>query len=271
MTLKTLQLSDSGLRVAYRDQGTGTPLFLIHGVGLQSSAWMPQIADLSAECRVIAVDMPGHGGSAPLPEGSLLPDFVDWARAVLDALGLRQVSIAGHSMGALIACGLTVSAPERVRRVALLNGVFRRDSAARNAVTARAASIKLQGIDIETPLARWFDEACSGQAAMRKHTRGWLAAMDVAAYETAYRAFAMGDDVYADDIENIHCPLLALTGSDDPNSTSAMTRAMADAAGNGRAVIVPEHRHMVHMTAAATVNNHLREWLELSQHAEALS
>jgi pimeloyl-ACP methyl ester carboxylesterase len=52
---------------------------------------------------VIAVDMPGHGDSDPLPGTPALPDYVAWAARVVQALGLGPVSVAGHSMGALIA------------------------------------------------------------------------------------------------------------------------------------------------------------------------
>lgn len=69
MTSRILPLSNK--RVAhYLDQGAGEPLVLIHGVGMQASAWYPQIDDLSRDFRVISVDMPGHGRSDPLDTGA---------------------------------------------------------------------------------------------------------------------------------------------------------------------------------------------------------
>ena len=67
MTLKTLPLSEDGTRLSYREAGEGAPLVLIHGVGMQSAAWAPQFPALSRRCRVLALDMPGHGGSSPCP------------------------------------------------------------------------------------------------------------------------------------------------------------------------------------------------------------
>ncbi len=58
MTLTTLRLFKSGLQVAYRDQGTGNPLVLLHGVGMQSAAWTPQIETFTAQFRVIALAAP---------------------------------------------------------------------------------------------------------------------------------------------------------------------------------------------------------------------
>ncbi|MEX3788603.1 alpha/beta fold hydrolase [Paraburkholderia sp. BR14374] len=63
MTSRTLQLSNK--RIAhYLEQGSGEPLVLVHGVGMQALTWYPQIEGLSSEFRAISVDMPGH---APWP------------------------------------------------------------------------------------------------------------------------------------------------------------------------------------------------------------
>jgi len=264
MTLTTLLLSEAGARVAYREAGPGTgqavPLVLIHGVGMQSAAWGPQIDAFAAMSRVIAVDMPGHGGSDPLPGAPDLPDYVAWLDAVLRALDMPVVSLAGHSMGALIAGGYAVEHPARVARVALLNGVFRRSDTARAAVVARAAEIRAGSFDLTTPLDRWFGDSPAEQAA-RERVAGWLSAVHTKGYADAYTAFAGGDATYADRFSCMACPVLALTGADDPNSTPAMSRAMAEAAPYGHAVVIEGERHMVNLTAPEPVNAALRDWL----------
>lgn len=263
MTLKTLQLSNSDAKVTFRDQGQGDPLILIHGVGMQSAAWEPQIAALSQNHRVIALDLPDHGSSDALPEGSMLPSFVDWCADIVDTFGFQQINIAGHSMGALIAAGFAATYPDKTNRVALLNGVFRRDDAAREAVQKRAAQIKNGEVDLETPLARWFGDAPMEQAARAQVAR-WLKQMSPSGYATAYTAFAHGDITYADQFVQIKCPLLALTGDGDPNSTPAMARSMAAQAQNGKAVILKGHRHMANLTAPDAVNANLTTWLKTS-------
>ena len=69
MMSRTLRLSD-GARVRVVEAGAGAPVLLIHGVGLRAEAWGPQIADLSADHHVIAVDMPGHGDATDDAAGS---------------------------------------------------------------------------------------------------------------------------------------------------------------------------------------------------------
>lgn len=251
---------------AYAEIGAGDPLLLIHGVGMRLEAWRPQIAALSAGRRVIAVDMPGHGMSDKLTPGASLEDFVAWLSVFLDDLGLDGVSLAGHSMGALVSGGAAATFGKRIHRVALLNGVHMRDAAAKAAVIARARLIRDRVIDVDGPLRRWFGEGNEGTSVYRL-TRGWLSAVDPDGYATAYNAFAHGDAVYAGQWSDVKCPALFLTGSDDPNSTPAMAYAMAAAAPNGRAQIVEGHRHMINLTAPHMVNTILEEWLARKEEA----
>ncbi len=246
--------------VAYHEAGEGEPLLLIHGVGMRLDAWEPQISELAKTHRVIAVDMPGHGESAKLPAGSTIRDFVAWVGRFLDDKGLDRVNIAGHSMGAMISGGSVASFPERIIRVAYLNGVHRRDPVARAAVLARAAAIATIGVDKEGPLLRWFgDDPDSNRA--RELTRGWLGEIDQESYATAYGAFAGGDDVFCDCWADVKCPAMFLTGDGDPNSTPEMAETMATMAQDGWAKIIRGHRHMVNLTAPQAVNTFMRDWL----------
>lgn len=249
---------------AYVERGSGEPLVLIHGVGMRLEAWWPQMTSLAASHRVIAVDMPGHGQSVALPEGSELPHFVAWLGGFLEEMTLGPVNLAGHSMGALIAGGAVATFPQKIRRVALVNGVYRRDATAKAAVLARAASIAEDSIDIEGPLKRWFD-VDSVSLAARALTEQCLRQMNVAAYATAYTAFANGDETYADCWPQVSCPALFLTGSGDPNSTVEMAQAMAQQAQHGIARIVPGHRHMVNLTAPEAVHDIMAAWLALPE------
>ncbi|MEO9338504.1 alpha/beta hydrolase [Mesorhizobium sp. SB112] len=256
------RLTASG--TAYFESGFGEPLILIHGVGMRLEAWGPQIASLSSKNRVIAVDMPGHGESKKLPTGSRLEDFVSWFSVFLDDLNIEKANVAGHSMGALIAGGAAATMGDRIARIAYLNGVYRRDPAAKAAVLARAAAIPVKGVDTEGPLERWFGDDAHSVVA-RELTREWLGSVDPEGYATAYSAFANGDKTYADRWPDVTAPALFLTGSDDPNSTPLMAKEMAAAAPNGWACIVEGQRHMVNLTAPETVNELMIQWLRIRE------
>ncbi|WP_366554965.1 alpha/beta fold hydrolase [Aquibaculum sediminis] len=267
MTSRTLPLSEAGGQAAFLEVGQGEPLVLVHGVGLCAQAWGPQIEALSGSWRVLAIDMPGHGGSSPLPQDSRLPDFVAWLIEVLQGLDCGPVNLAGHSMGALIAAGVAIERPDLVRRLAVLNAVYRRSPEARASVLARAQQLTVGKMDSEAPLSRWFTERPAEQKA-RASVAGWLQDVDPQGYATAYRAFAEGDAVYADRWEQIRCPTLALTGAEDPNSTPAMAEVMATAAPDGEVLVIPGERHMVNLTAPEVVNEALRGWLTRIPQAE---
>lgn len=249
---------------AYFEAGAGEELILIHGVGMRLEAWEPQIDVFSRTHRVIAVDMPGHGSSERLPSGSTLTDFVGWFGRFLDDMRITRANVAGHSMGALISGGAAATFGDRIARVGYLNGVYRRDPAAKAAVLARAEAIRTEGVDKQGPLLRWFGDDAKSQHA-RELTRGWLEMVDPEGYAVAYTAFAGGDETYADRWPSVTCPALFLTGSDDPNSTPLMAQQMAAITPRGYARIVEAHRHMVNLTAPETVNALMAEWLAIEE------
>jgi pimeloyl-ACP methyl ester carboxylesterase len=257
MTRKTLRLSD-GSQIGYIESGQGEALVLLHGVGMCAEAWVPQISCFTPQHRVIALDMPGHGLSDLLQGTPELPDYVDWAATALRQLDVTSVNIAGHSMGALVAAGLAVDHPNLLRRLAVLNCVYRRTDTARAAVQARAAALAAGANDIEAPLARWFGPEDHN---LRDQVATWLCDVNLAGYAAAYRAFANGDATYADNWAQIQCPTLVLTASGDANSTADMAQAMAQAAPFGWAFVIEGHRHMVNLTAPDAVNLTLADWL----------
>ena len=87
-------------------RGRGDPLILLHSLGGSLVQWSPVMDRLAAEREVIAIDMPGFGESAELPEG-VSPRAANLATAVLDfydALGIDgKPAVAGISLGAWVA------------------------------------------------------------------------------------------------------------------------------------------------------------------------
>lgn len=228
--------------------GQGPLVLLIHGVGLRAEAWAAQIDALSLQYHTVAVDMPGHGQSPSLQGRPGLSDYTD---AIADGLDTPALVI-GHSMGAMIALDLAIRHTHLVRGVAALNAIYQRDQAASDAVKARANS--LDGVtvaDPSGPLDRWFGDTPSPE---RTACRVWLKDVDPAAYRMAYTVFAHENGPDPAALAAMSCPALFLTGRDEPNSTPAMSEAMAEIAPKGRAQIVETAAHMMPMTHADEVN-----------------
>lgn len=256
MAMQTLPRSDFGALRAIR-AGAGAPVLLLHGVGLQANVWGPQIDALCADFAVIAPDMPGHGESAGFCHAPALADYTDLIAAALTELAqIGPVVVVGHSMGAMIALDLAARHPGLVRGVVALNAIHRRSAAARAAVIARAAALSPgQTPDRAATLARWFGDDAGPEAAA---CGAWLRSVDPAGYKAAYAVFANQDGPSDADLTAIRAPALFMTGADDPNSTPAMSRAMAALTPRGRAQIIPGAAHMAPLTHSGVVNAALR-------------
>lgn len=81
-------------------RGAGRPLLLIHGLGGSWRSWTTILDALAAERAVIAVDLPGHGATPPLPGEMSFETVVDAVAAFLAAEGLTGIDVVGSSMGA---------------------------------------------------------------------------------------------------------------------------------------------------------------------------
>lgn len=247
---------------AYVMSGTGEPLVFIHGVGLNADAWHPQIEAFADTHRVIAIDMLGHGASAPPREDATLDSYVEQLRQLLDDLGIAAATIVGHSMGGLVALGFALKHPARTLRVAVFNSVYERDPKSRSAVEARALEIAKSGNvgNVDEPLRRWFDDD-DRKSAIGNQVRQWLTSVDPKGYATAYRIFATSDDAFTGRLGDLASPALFATGSLDPNSTPAMSLAMARAAPRSQALVLDGQRHMMNLVDPSAVNQALRELL----------
>jgi pimeloyl-ACP methyl ester carboxylesterase len=96
----------------------------IHGAQHDHSVWILQTRYFAHHgFGVLAVDLPGHGRS----EGSALTAveaMADWLLALLDAAGVQQATLIGHSMGSLIALETCAKAPQRVAKLALVGTAY---------------------------------------------------------------------------------------------------------------------------------------------------
>jgi pimeloyl-ACP methyl ester carboxylesterase len=110
-----------GRDLAYVDAGEGPPLLFVHGIGGDWQTWEPVLAPLAARHRVIAVDLPGHGGSAKGAGDYSLGGMANVLRDLMGALDVERATLVGHSLGGGIAMQFAYQYPERCERLVLVS------------------------------------------------------------------------------------------------------------------------------------------------------
>jgi pimeloyl-ACP methyl ester carboxylesterase len=118
--IKMADLASANIR--YIDTGKGKPVLLIHTLRTQLDYFQKVIPHLKNNRRVIALDLPGHGYSS-IPSGALFdePFFRKTIIEFIEKLDLRELTIAGESIGGVLAVTVAVSLPDRVVRVISIN------------------------------------------------------------------------------------------------------------------------------------------------------
>ena len=123
MSMEGRYIENGVARTYVREVGEGdSTLVLIHGAEADSSMWEPYMEGLARGRRVIAVDLPGHGGTkAPEDLDASPKGIVDWFSSMLRIEGLDTVDLLGHSMGGTVALHIALETPDLVRRLVLVD------------------------------------------------------------------------------------------------------------------------------------------------------
>ena len=120
--VKPLELEVGPWRLRYLalGQGDSVPVMLLHGFGADLNTWMFIQPNLAEPRRVIALDLPGHGGSTKEVGSGDAETLTEAAQAAVSALGIERVHLVGHSMGGAIAASVALRKPELVATLTLV-------------------------------------------------------------------------------------------------------------------------------------------------------
>lgn len=119
--LSAREISVAGHRLHYLDGGRGEPVLLLHGIFAEKDHWVDFARHLTRHHRVIVPDLPGFGESErhedqPYGYAHQVPRL----QALLDALALPRLHVAGSSMGGALGAMLALAQPERVASLAFI-------------------------------------------------------------------------------------------------------------------------------------------------------
>src|SRR5579875_409231 len=235
---------------------------LLHGPGMNHAVWALQARALAHHGRnVLALDFPGHGGSAG-PALETIEALAEWLLHALQTLGVARFRLAGHSMGSLVALEAASRAGAACEVLALLGFVpemrVHRDLLAAARVGAHLASelIVAWGFGLENltggnPAPGIF----LPDAALRliEQTPAASLAADLAACDR-YRGAAAA-------ARTVRCPVLLLSGAQDRMTPAARAEAFAGAFVAARGVTLPACGHMLMVEQPVAVLDSLRSIL----------
>jgi pimeloyl-ACP methyl ester carboxylesterase len=209
--------------------GTARPLVLLHGIGSNAESFLPLISALPATLDTIAWNAPGYVDSESLPNPSPAPpDYAAALAKLLAALGLRRVTLVGHSLGTLFAASFTARHPDQIAALGLISpsSGYRCPAGTTlpDAVQSRIDDILMLGP------AAFAAKRSLRLVANAQHKPQIVAAVEramasanPAGYVQAARALGAGD--LRADIELIMAPALVAVGSEDQITLPATVRA----------------------------------------------
>ena len=244
---KPLAMARNWVRVAggalpVRVTGEGrTTIVGLHGWTLDGSIWNAQHEGLPPELRMISFDRRGFGQSMAAPG---LGEEVHDVAAILDANFTASAWLIGQSQGARVALAFARRFPGRV------DGIILQGAPAMGQGSASARS--------EIPLARYADGIARGDILAVRHD--WLShpLMHTSDPALARRLTAMvarwdGQDVLApatslasldERLEQLQCPVLVITGEDEPESRQDAARTIAGAIPRSELRVIEEGGHL---------------------------
>jgi 3-oxoadipate enol-lactonase len=217
-----------GCRLRYFVGGDGedAPVVLLHGLGGAAANWVDVAPRLARTRRVLVPELPGHGGSTPLPAVPNLAVFADRVALVAEREGFLPATVVGHSLGAVVALRLAIRRPGEVSSLVLAG-------AAGISSTSRRARYGLRILGIIGPrrlVAPWA-ASVAGSQVLRLLVFGHWGASDTSTMsnaavdgflegtrltsdsEGAARALVL-DDVRPH-LGEVGCPVLVLWGARD--------------------------------------------------------
>ena len=147
------RVSANSISVNYHEEGTGSPLVLIHGLSDDCALWAPLMPEFSRHYRAIALDVRGHGNSGKPDMPYSIQLFSNDLLGLFQELEIPKAHLLGLSMGAAIAQQFALDHPERTRSLILLSAFSHNDPGARDTLKRLRESV------IRGGLPAFFDEA----------------------------------------------------------------------------------------------------------------
>lgn len=246
-----------GRSLAWRQQGSGAPLVLLHGWSMSSAVFSEVLPLLGSRHLALAPDLRGHGNSAPGP-GYALDDFAADLETWLLACGHRQIDLLGWSLGGQVAIRLARRRRIEVRTLLLVATTPKFVAAGDWPHGLPAGQVRVMARDLARAYTKtqgdFFQLQFAGEAMPRQRLRqivsfavrgGNLPPVEVAL--AALETLKGGD--LRPELADLASPVLVQQGGLDRITLPGAAVALAAASPRGRLALLPERGHAPFLSA----------------------
>tara|TARA_B100000161_G_scaffold257107_1_gene220762 strand:+ start:11 stop:811 length:801 start_codon:yes stop_codon:yes gene_type:complete len=256
------QITANGITLNYQFDGPEDQPVLLFSNSLASNLhmWDPQVPAVAGDFRVLRYDSRGHGGSDAPAADYTIDQLADDALALLDALEIEKVFFCGLSKGGMVGQKLASRNPDRLHAAVLCatsSYMGPPDLWQGRIDTARAEGM---GGVVDATLARWFTQPFHESHPNEvDKVRKMVLATPVDGFVGCCRAIQGMDQ--RQDLGGIDLPVLVIAGGEDPGTTPAMNKAIADAIPGAAYVELAGAAHFCNVQAVDAFNSALTNFL----------
>jgi pimeloyl-ACP methyl ester carboxylesterase len=259
---KQSALLANGVTLSYVELGnpTGPPVLLLHGWTDSSRAWTIAAPYLE-EYRLLIPDQRGHGGSDKPDCCYSLSNFAYDAKLLLDAKGIAQAAVVGHSLGSLVGQALAADHPERVSRLILI-GSTAMPPVKRDDWLWRSVKDFKGPVDPDSGFMREWSASASPTPVDRAYLAyadPEVAAVPLHVWRRVLRELT--DSSTAALAADIKAPTLILSGGKDSLFPAEHHRALAKALPQAQAKVLPDLGHNLILERPEEVGPAIRDFL----------
>jgi pimeloyl-ACP methyl ester carboxylesterase len=251
-----------GHPVAYLEQGSGSSVVIVHGIGGRKEDFLPVMAALSAHFKVHAIDMLGFGQSARDLPAITIGLQVRAVQALLAQQGIARTHLIGNSLGAWVTAAFAAANPAVVDRLVLIDAAGLRVTLSGPPPVNFAPDTvdemhTLLATVLDAPFAQTPEFAAQALADFK-------AGGEAATLAKLFAAFGAPDntDRPLDDIlPSITCPTLVAWGANDRLFPAALADVVAGGIQGARKILIPDASHFPQVDNPDALNEVLLDFL----------
>ena len=243
-----------GVRIHYRDEGSGPVVVLLHANYSSLFMWEPWARALRDRYRVIRLDLPAHGLTGPAPDGNYkLERIQQLFERFVEERGLDRFTVVGTSIGGTVAMRYAADHPERIERLVLISpGSLEPRVRGRTTPTEIPRVANVLGYVLPKAFTRYLltndygDPARVSEAVVDEWYEMWMRAGNRLAMLDLLRQYVSGG--VEDKIRAVSAPVLLIWGEKNrrvPVSLAYETRALLVNSPEVRLEILPGIGHML--------------------------